>query len=114
MMTTFQAEVNMETMQPTDNLEKVTRDWVKVVTGKEHSAISTLMSSSDWSKVEAAIEAGIEEANTMAVSNVARIKKFKVLAKDFSVDGGELSPTLKLKRSVVTQMYHEQIEDMYK
>ena len=103
----------METMKPTDNLEKVTRDWVKTVTGKEYSTISSLMSSSDWSKVEVAIEAGIEQANTKAISNVARIKKFKVLAKDFSVDGGELSPTLKLKRSVVAKMYHEQINDMY-
>ena len=71
------------------------------------------MGSGQWAKVEAALLAGIERANTKAVSNVARIKKFRVLKKDFSVDGGELSPTLKLKRSVVAKMYEHIIEEMY-
>ena len=48
-----------------------------------------------------------------APSNVARVKKFRVLGTDFSVDGGELSPTLKLKRSVVAAMYSDTIEEMY-
>ena len=100
-------------MKPTDNLEKVTRDWVKKVCGKDFTKISELLSSSDWSNVEAAIDAGIEAANSKAISNVARIKKFRVLSKDFSVDGGELSPTLKLKRNVVAQMYESEIEEMY-
>ena len=44
---------------------------------------------------------------------MARVKKFRVLGTDFSVDGGELSPTLKLKRSVVAAMYADTIEEMY-
>ena len=75
--------------------------------------MSETLSSPEWSSVEKAIEDGIERANNKAISNVARIKKFKVLRKDFSVDGGELSPTLKLKRSVVSQMYADTIEEMY-
>ena len=71
------------------------------------------MTSPDWKKVHQAIEDGIQNANAEAISNVARVKKFKVLENDFSVDGGELSPTLKLKRSVVAELYKDIIEQMY-
>jgi long-subunit acyl-CoA synthetase (AMP-forming) len=41
------------------------------------------------------------------------VQKFTILPHDFSVDGEELTPTLKTKRSVVDEKYHEQIEAMY-
>jgi long-chain acyl-CoA synthetase len=41
------------------------------------------------------------------------IKKFILLPRDFSVDGGELTPTLKLKRKVVYDKYQAQIEQLY-
>ena len=100
-------------MKPTEKLEKQTAAWVRAVCGRDIETLTELLSSPDWPKVEAAIEAGIEEANSRAVSNVARIKKWKVLSKDFSVDGGELSPTLKLKRFKVSEMYKEEISQMY-
>lgn len=43
-----------------------------------------------------------------------QIKKIKLLPKEMSIDGGELTPTLKLKRKVINQMYSEQIEELYK
>ena len=95
-------------------MEQQTRAWIKSVCGQDFETISSLMASEKWTGVEAAVQAGIEKANAKAVSNVARIKKFRILKNDFSVDGGELSPTLKLKRSVVAQMYGEVIEEMYK
>eukprot|EP00042_Codosiga_hollandica_P045216 m.455961 g.455961 ORF g.455961 m.455961 type:complete len:650 (+) comp56971_c0_seq1:90-2039(+) len=56
---------------------------------------------------------GIKKANGFAVSNAQKIQKFKFLPKDFSVPGGELGPTLKLKRPVVMKMYPELIESIY-
>ena len=106
--------MDLQTQKPTERLEQQTRAWVKSVCGNDFETVSSLMGSGDWAKVEVALLAGIERANTKAVSNVARIKKFRILKNDFSVDGGELSPTLKLKRSVVAQMYGEVIEEMYK
>lgn len=41
------------------------------------------------------------------------IKNFVLLAHDFSIEGGELTPTLKLKRAVIYDKYRQQIEDLY-
>jgi long-chain acyl-CoA synthetase len=41
------------------------------------------------------------------------IKKFILLPRDFSVDGEELTPTLKLKRKVITAKYQDRIERLY-
>lgn len=42
-----------------------------------------------------------------------RIKKFALLDRDLSQDAGELTPTLKVRRRVVTQKFAEQIEALY-
>jgi long-chain acyl-CoA synthetase len=41
------------------------------------------------------------------------IKKFVLLAHDFSIEGGELTPTLKLRRKVIYEKYRHRIEDLY-
>ncbi len=40
-------------------------------------------------------------------------KKVLLLARDFSIEGGELTPTLKVKRRVVERNYQAQIEALY-
>jgi long-chain acyl-CoA synthetase len=40
-------------------------------------------------------------------------KKVMLLARDFSIEGGELTPTLKVKRRVVERNYQSQIEAIY-
>ncbi|HTO98199.1 MAG TPA: AMP-dependent synthetase/ligase [Myxococcales bacterium] len=42
------------------------------------------------------------------------IKKFRVLAAQFSIDSGELTPTLKLKRKVVSQKFASEIEELFR
>jgi long-chain acyl-CoA synthetase len=41
------------------------------------------------------------------------IKKFMIAPTDFSPESGELTPTLKVKRKVVTQKYYAQLEQLY-
>ncbi len=41
------------------------------------------------------------------------IKKFVILPREFSVEGGELTPTLKLKRKVIVEKYYEKIDSLY-
>ncbi len=41
------------------------------------------------------------------------IKKFSLLPRDFSIEGGELSPALKLRRKVIYGKYKDKIEGMY-
>ena len=47
------------------------------------------------------------------VSAAEQIKKFDVLATDFTIDTGELTPTLKLKRNVIHDTYKQAIADLY-
>jgi len=63
-----------------------------------------------------AIQEGITKYNNSGkcVSNAQKVQYFKVLNKDFSVPGGDLTATLKLKRSVVAEKYSDVIESMYK
>jgi long-chain acyl-CoA synthetase len=55
----------------------------------------------------------VEEKNTQ-LQSYARVKKFAILAGDFTQEGGELTPTLKVKRRVVAQKYHADIEALYR
>ncbi|RLB64449.1 MAG: long-chain fatty acid--CoA ligase [Deltaproteobacteria bacterium] len=41
------------------------------------------------------------------------IKKFILLPREFSVEGGELTPTMKLKRKVIYAKYQDRIERLY-
>ncbi|RSM39995.1 long-chain fatty acid--CoA ligase [Amycolatopsis balhimycina DSM 5908] len=61
----------------------------------------------------AEIQAAVDEANK-SVSQAEAIKKFTVLANDFTEQGGEITPSLKLKRNVVTKNYANDIEGLYK
>jgi long-chain acyl-CoA synthetase len=55
----------------------------------------------------------VDEKNTQ-LQSYAKIKRFRVLASDFTLDGGELTPTLKVKRKVVSQKYKDAIEELYR
>ena len=55
----------------------------------------------------------IEETNKKSVSRAAHIRKFKLIADDFSIAGGELTPTMKLKRKVTEKKYQNYIDKMF-
>jgi long-chain acyl-CoA synthetase len=46
-------------------------------------------------------------------NHVEQIKKFELLPQDWSVDTGELTPKLSLKRKVITERYRDAIERIY-
>ncbi|MFF0146255.1 long-chain acyl-CoA synthetase [Amycolatopsis sulphurea] len=62
--------------------------------------------------LRAEIQAAVDEANKH-VSHAEAIKKFTVLAKDFTEAGGEITPSMKLKRGVVSKHYAADIEALY-
>ncbi len=64
-------------------------------------------------KIVERVERIVEEKNTQ-LQSYAKIKKFAVLPVDFTQDGGELTPTLKVKRKVVTEKYRSVLEDLYR
>lgn len=59
------------------------------------------------------IEARIEE-HQKTLASYEKIKRFTLLPEPFTMEGHELTDTLKLRRPVVAQKYAEQIEAMYK
>jgi long-chain acyl-CoA synthetase len=48
------------------------------------------------------------------LSQFERIKRLALLPAEFSVETGELTPTLKVKRKVIEERWREQIEEMYR
>lgn len=48
------------------------------------------------------------------LANYERVRKFAILDKPFSIENGEMTPSLKLKRKVIEERYNNLIEDMYK
>jgi long-chain acyl-CoA synthetase len=69
-------------------------------------------SATDSPVVRAELEKHIEEVNTHFAS-VEQVKRFQILPHDLSQEGGELTPTLKLKRPVIASKYEEDIENLY-
>ncbi|HET6663498.1 MAG TPA: long-chain fatty acid--CoA ligase [Acidimicrobiales bacterium] len=58
------------------------------------------------------LQAAVDDANK-SVSKAESIRKFVVLPRDLSVDAGELTPTLKVRRAVVAKTYAAEIEGLY-
>ncbi|EID17877.1 putative long-chain-fatty-acid--CoA ligase [Mycobacterium xenopi RIVM700367] len=60
----------------------------------------------------AEVDAAVKQAN-LAVSHAESIRKFRILPVDFTEDTGELTPTMKVKRKVVTEKFASDIEAIY-
>ncbi len=66
----------------------------------------------DDADLRAAVQAGVDEANR-AVSHAEAIKSFRILPRDFTEAGGELTPSLKVRRTVVLKEYSDEIAAIY-
>jgi long-chain acyl-CoA synthetase len=60
----------------------------------------------------AAVQEAVDEANK-AVSKAEAIRKFTILPGEWTEEGGQLTPSLKLKRRVVMRESREEIEALY-
>ena len=63
-------------------------------------------------EVRAIVQAELDRANAN-YAQVEQIKKFTILDRDLSLDEGELTPTLKVKRNVVNDRYTELFDSLY-
>jgi long-chain acyl-CoA synthetase len=62
--------------------------------------------------LNADIQSAIDEANK-AVSKAEAIKAFRILAEDWTVESGHLTPSLKVKRNVVLDDHADVVEQIY-
>lgn len=111
MLITLKVDVNMDTLEPTDNLTAVTVDWMKAQ-GSGATKVSDILDHKD-AIVLKAIQKGIDKANERAISRAQKIQKWSILPRDFSIPGGELGPTMKLRRPIVHKMYAKTIDAFY-
>jgi long-chain acyl-CoA synthetase len=63
-------------------------------------------------RVQALIQGVVDEVNAER-SRYEQVKRFVILPRDFSMDEGEVTPTLKLKRRVVQEHFADAIEQLY-
>lgn len=60
----------------------------------------------------ALVERAVDVVNAR-LSRAAQVKRFTMLPRELSQEAGELTPTLKLKRAVISQRYADLIDRMY-
>jgi long-subunit acyl-CoA synthetase (AMP-forming) len=62
-------------------------------------------------ELAARVEAALEEINAELVEH-ARVRRFKILDSDFSVDDGELTPTSKIRRKAINRRWADDIAEL--
>ena len=60
----------------------------------------------------ALVEAAVKEANA-DLAPFERIRRVEILTKEFSLDAGEITPKLNVRRNVITELYQAVIDGMY-
>lgn len=60
-----------------------------------------------------AVQTEIDKLVNAQFARVEQVRKFTLLPRPFTVEGGEMTPTLKLKRKVICDMHLDEIEAMY-
>jgi long-chain acyl-CoA synthetase len=63
-------------------------------------------------KILSWVEKAFDDINRQLAS-YETVKKFTILPQDFTIDAGELTPSMKLRRSVIERKYREQLDRMY-
>jgi long-chain-fatty-acid--CoA ligase ACSBG len=107
---TLLVNINQNTNVPTTDLSPNALNWAQEFIGTKATTVPDLVSDK---RVMKAVEAGIERANVHAISNAQQIRRFIILETDFSIPGGELGPTMKLKRHEVEKKYMDRISAIY-
>ena len=88
--------------------EEALEGW-KQRNGKTAATIAEIKNDPD---LRAAIDSAVADANK-SVSKAESIRKYAILDIDFTEEGGQMTPTLKLKRNVVLGEFGAEIEELY-
>jgi long-chain acyl-CoA synthetase len=86
--------------------------WPAWLAAHGRAAGTTVAALRDDPELRASIQEAVDDAN-QAVSRAESIREFRVLPADFTVAGGELTPSLKVRRSEVLKRYADQVAAIY-
>ena len=107
MLVTLKSKQNLATGEFTDELVADAKE-----VNPDVKTVSEARKDPKWKKhIEDALKA--YNSGPVCVSNAQKVQKFVILPKDLSVVGGELTESLKMKRSVIAEKYSDLIEEMY-
>uniref|UniRef100_T1J7B0 long-chain-fatty-acid--CoA ligase n=1 Tax=Strigamia maritima TaxID=126957 RepID=T1J7B0_STRMM len=108
---TLKTEVNLNTLEPTDELNPIAIKWCQSVSSsaKRVSEILQPVDVNVMNGIQQAIDKYNEE---FAISRAQKIQKWSILPEDFSIQNGTLGPTNKLKRPFVVNKYSRTIESI--
>jgi len=110
-LVTMKVEVDADTLVPRSLLTDEAQDWCRSI-GSKSETIEDVLNTPDKLVMEG-IQRGIDRYNARATSNAQRIQKWTILPADFSIPGGEIGPTMKVKRHAVLKKYEENVEKLY-
>ncbi len=79
---------------------------------EQHGKSADLRHLVDDAELRAEIEAAVAEANS-AVSKAESIRRFTILPSSWTEEGGQLTPSLKLKRNVVLREFRDEVDALY-
>jgi long-chain acyl-CoA synthetase len=82
-------------------------DWAE-----RHGAFADIATLVNDPQLRADVEAAVERVNRQHAP-VEQIKHWRLLHDPFSIEGGELTPTMKVKRSVVIDRHAAIVDEMY-
>jgi long-chain acyl-CoA synthetase len=63
-------------------------------------------------QVVAEVQTAVDAANEL-VSRAESIRKFRIVAGDFTIEGGHLTPSMKLRRAAIEQHFATDIAALY-
>lgn len=109
-LVSLKTEVDPETQTPIDKLAPDALFVGKTILNSSITTYSEAIKDKAWFDY---INEGIKKANKLTTSNAQIIQKWRWLPEDFSEKAGDLTPTLKLKRKVVTEKYTPFIDSIY-
>jgi len=66
----------------------------------------------DSEEIKSELQSEVDRLNEQ-FSNPEQLKKFVILPRDLTIDNGELTPTLKIRRKQINENWSEKIESMY-
>ncbi len=88
------------------------RRWANEQNLQAQQSVHLLEEMIEHPKVKDLFRRAVAEANAQLAS-FESIKNFALLARDFSIESGELTPSLKVKRKIVDERYRDLIDSLY-